>query len=296
MSLTWTELDPAIKLPSSVRDLHVIAGELVGIDVSGTVHRLQHDRWTQVVSRAPLAERVGMQLTLPAWDGLIHGIGSDGSVFVLTPGAEWSWSQVGAPDPKGPSAWPLGAFDAARGRLVAWGPQTAKGRKDDTWTFDRRSWTKMKKPKTPPADPIAGATARDAIGTGTFALAYDPRDGHVVRVGTREVSRFDGATWVGTPLAGGEVLGTWERATWLDPVSGAIVIAQRHKSNASLVRVDLASEPSARLVAKLPEVGARPSENTCFDHVAFDSSRRTLIAFDSNSDRRYEAELAPLLT
>ncbi len=297
MTLEWRRVDGgAQRLPSYVRDLHFVDGALIGIDVFGTVHRFGDGTWTTMVEKA-MPDGVGVQATLPAWDGRIHGVGSDGRVIALST-SDWRWMEMAGPS-DGPTSWPKVAFDASGSRLVAWGPRTPKGFKDDTWCFDGKAWTKAKKQKVAPADAIAGPSKSDPVESGAFALLYDPRIERVVRVGTMEASYLEGATWRGVPLAGGDLLGTWERTTWTDTPTGVVLCAQRFKRDAKLVRLDFAADSArATLAAALPPaVTRKPTDaggNVLYDRHAFDSARRTLVVLDESSGARYEADLTAL--
>ncbi|MBA3539257.1 MAG: hypothetical protein H0T79_06485 [Deltaproteobacteria bacterium] len=247
--------------------------------------------WREVVSEKAGAKACGesrAQAFVTAWEGVLHAVMDDGGLMSLEPrstprlakwklrtGASSTWKQV---------RFPLVAFDAKRGVLVAWGSQKKSGgRKNETFVYDRGVWSKATKAKTKPAD-------LELADTDAFTLFYDTAKQQVARLGKIEIAHFDGETWIATKVRGGKLLETWRRCVCHDPITGKTVI------------VNLAAReivcPGAAGITKFgdfdPPAPRDDDANLPFDHWWFDAPSGSLIVHNEKDDAQsFALDLRP---
>jgi hypothetical protein len=119
---------------------------------------------------------------------LFGGTPSDSATWIWN-GSTWTMRS----GPSGPSAfaWPAAAYDAARGRIVAFGGSLNNSAVDTTWEWDGTAWTEVATTGPKPG-PLVGA-----------AMAYDPIRREVILFGgfvagfqaTDETWAWDGTVW-----------------------------------------------------------------------------------------------------
>lgn len=228
----------------------------------------------KVDSRAGDAQRGNgrVQAVVTAWDGAMHALLDHGGTLVFD-GTAWQ------PGATGDTGWkdlffPLAAFDPVRGVIVAWGnSKKSRGRKNDTYLFDGKTWTKSKTAgKTKPAD-----LADDGI---EYDLYWDAGKQMVARLGKQELAHFDGKTWIPTKLTG-DLPETWRRCVCPDPLTGAVVVV--NVGDKTVIKIG-ADGTCTRVGTFEPPAERDRHSNLPFDRWWFDDTNLTLVVHNEIDD------------
>ena len=227
------------------RNFFVVAGGVAyAVSTRGTVTRWDEgkQRWTTALGGSATEKLFEgtVQIAVCGWNDRVHAVSNDGAVFRLDGGdaaesaagnsAGLHWTKVSAKSKDfGAVRWPLFAFDEARGLLVVWGDSKAsRGRKDDTFVFDGKAWSKAKKGKEKPE-------SLDFKDSDPFTMFYDPGARAVVRLSDKQVGVFDGKTWTHTPHRSAKLAVAWEQVVCVIPGKTDVLLVKRHMGEREVV-------------------------------------------------------------
>jgi hypothetical protein len=189
------------------------------------------------------------------------------------------------------------AFDAAQGRLVAWGGDV-KGRKsNDTFFFDGKKWARVKAPSPVPRD-----HDKKKVEFVDQVALFDTALGRVVRFGFFEVAVLDGDVWTPHAPKGYTDLGgthDWNHFPCHDPKTGETLLVNFDEGR--VTRFDLGQcveVAKLEYPAELAEKTEREHESIAhlFAHDAvFDPVSRTLESQHADDKwGRYSLDLGPV--
>lgn len=211
-----------------------------------------------------------VQAVVTAWDGAMHALLDHGGTLVFD-GKQWK------PGAQGDTGWkdlffPLAAFDPTRNVIVAWGNSKKKaGRKNDTYLFDGKAWTKCKTAgKSKPTD-------EDGV---LYDLYWDAGKQMVARLGHKELAHFDGKTWISTKLTG-DLPEVWRRCVCVEPMTGAVVVV----NVGARTVVKIGADGRCTQVGTFgPPAERDRHDNLPFDHWWFDAANLTLVVHNDVDD------------
>ena len=214
-------------------------------------------------------------------------------------GVHWSRLAWGAPWPKGAFSM---AFDAARGRVVAFGGGTSSARKGETWEFDGAHWRLV---ASDGPSPRFGASAVYHETRGAIML-YGGDDGTLSSA--NQVWEWDGLSWTqlptaGTPPSGGRAVydstharlivvadGTWALAgaSWsllgASTVSGGSLAYDRARDRVVCFGVGSSTCSTSNLTSEFDGVAWSQVASTGPAHralhaIAYDEARQVCVLF-----------------
>lgn len=213
-----------------------------------------------------------VQAVVTAWDGAMHALLDHGGTLVFD-GTAWK------PGATGDTGWkdlffPLAAFDPTRGVIVAWGnSKKSRGRKNDTYLFDGKAWTKCKTAgKTKPADIDVDGVEYD--------LYWDAGKQMVARLGKQELAHFDGKTWIPTKLTGA-LPETWRRCVCPDPATGNVVVV--NVGERTVIKIDR-DGTCTKVGDFMPPAERERHSNLPFDRWWFDETSLSLVVHNDVDD------------
>lgn len=237
-----------------------------------------------------------VQHVVRAWREQVHAISNDGAIHRLDAHpdtAALGWTPV-VPKSRdfGAASWPLAAYDPGRERLVVWGERKrSKGRKDDTYCCDGRSWAKAKKGQ----EKVEGLEVDDG---GYFSLFFEPAAGCVARLSGTQLGLFDGKTWRHSPHAGGRLAVAWEHTPCTMPGKAEVLFVRRHVGEPEVVRLRREGDAYTLTVVGTfePPIQRDPHStggNASFDLGWFDAgSGRYVAHFEGDASLTFGMELA----
>lgn len=258
------------------RDRAVLFG---GVGVYSTPDRGEHRdtwewtgaRWLRRDSRQAPPHRHRHAMVVDSRRGRVVLFGGEGSSSSDLRGDTWEWdgdqwterTMTSAPSPRADAAM---AYDSARGVVVLFGGETARGREDDTWLYDGAAWRQATPARRPPA--------RDGA-----AMAWDPRSRRVLLVGgsgRTDTWTWDGESWEPVPAAGAEPLTLLlTPALIYDPLRERMV----------LFGADTVQTWEFDGARWLPSVVTVPFTPRGYAAVAYDSRRRQFVVFGGGTTR-----------
>jgi len=223
-----------------------------------------------------------VQAVVTAWDGALHAVMDNGGVIAL---AGDTWTRKAGPSKVWKDTmWPLLAFDAVRGVIVGWGSEKKKdGRRNDTYIFDGKDWTKVKTAKSKPE-------GLDDSSSDAFGLYWDAGAKQVARLGPGELAHFDGKDWVSKRLVNAKAIETWQRQLCPDPETSAL-----HVVNIGQKAVVSISEGRVTAVGTFvsPMTDPHRDANLAFDQWWWDDhGRRFVVHADADADDSYAMTFA----